>query len=105
MKKKQFFLGVAVGSIIGGVTALFTAPKKGSEMREDVKNETEKVYKEVKEQYEVLSDKASEKYKKETENLKKLYKENTEKYKAEISKLNEKYFSKKEVEEIPEEDK
>jgi len=36
-KKSKFGLGLILGSLIGGVTALFFAPKSGKELREDVK--------------------------------------------------------------------
>jgi len=36
-KKSKFGLGLLIGSLIGGLTALFFAPKSGKEMREDVK--------------------------------------------------------------------
>ena len=36
-KKSRFGLGLLIGSIIGGITALFFAPKSGKELREDVK--------------------------------------------------------------------
>ena len=36
-KKSRFGLGLLIGSIIGGLTALFFAPKSGKELREDVK--------------------------------------------------------------------
>jgi gas vesicle protein len=35
--KSRFGLGLLIGSIIGGLTALFFAPKSGKELREDVK--------------------------------------------------------------------
>lgn len=33
---KEFLVGAAVGSLLGGVAALFTAPKSGRELREDI---------------------------------------------------------------------
>ena len=36
-KKSKFGLGLILGSIIGGITALFLAPKTGQEMRETAK--------------------------------------------------------------------
>jgi len=36
-KKSKFGLGLLIGSIIGGVIALFFAPKSGKELRENVK--------------------------------------------------------------------
>lgn len=50
-KKSKFGLGLILGSIIGGITALFFAPKTGKEMREMAKKwlmeEVEKVKKEA----------------------------------------------------------
>lgn len=44
-KKSHFFSGVIIGAIAGAATALFVAPKKGSELREDAMDK----YNEIKE--------------------------------------------------------
>jgi len=36
-KSSKFGLGLIIGSLIGGITALFLAPKTGRQMREEVK--------------------------------------------------------------------
>lgn len=50
-KKSRFGLGLILGSIIGGITGLFLAPKTGKEIRETAKKwlveEVEKLKKEV----------------------------------------------------------
>lgn len=48
MHSKEFLVGAAVGSLLGGVAALLAAPKSGSELRQDMG-----------EAYSDLSDKAS----------------------------------------------
>jgi gas vesicle protein len=37
----NFLLGLGIGALIGGATALLLAPKVGSETREDIKHATE----------------------------------------------------------------
>ncbi len=37
----NFLLGLGIGAIIGGATALLLAPKAGSETREDIKHATD----------------------------------------------------------------
>jgi len=44
-KKSRFGLGLLIGSIIGGITALFFAPKSGKELREEVKKKIKELEK------------------------------------------------------------
>jgi len=44
-KKSKFGLGLLIGSLIGGITALFFAPKAGKELREDVKKKIKELEK------------------------------------------------------------
>jgi len=53
-KKSKFGLGLIIGSLIGGLTALFLAPKSGKEMREDVR-------KKIKELEKILAEKELDK--------------------------------------------
>lgn len=46
MKGKGFILGALVGGIAAGVAVALTTPKKGSELRSDIKAEAEKLYEE-----------------------------------------------------------
>lgn len=39
---KKLLTGIAVGSVLGGIAALLAAPKKGSELREDIQGSYEK---------------------------------------------------------------
>jgi len=42
-KSSKFGLGLIIGSLIGGITALFLAPKTGKQMRADVKVKIKKL--------------------------------------------------------------
>jgi len=44
-KKSKFGLGLLIGSLIGGLTALFFAPKSGKELRDDVKKKIKELEK------------------------------------------------------------
>ena len=44
-KKSKFGLGLILGSLIGGLTALFFAPKSGKALREDVKKKIKQLEK------------------------------------------------------------
>lgn len=57
---KKAGIAFAVGSVIGTVTALFTAPKSGKELRKDVKNTAVAGADKVKEGAEVLAVKTAE---------------------------------------------
>jgi gas vesicle protein len=46
---KKAALGVAVAAAVGYVAGILTAPKSGKETREDIKNTTEKAYKNAEE--------------------------------------------------------
>jgi len=48
-KKSKFGLGLIIGSVIGGLTALFFAPKSGKELRDDVKKKIRQLEKLLKE--------------------------------------------------------
>lgn len=50
MSKRGFFKGVIIGGVVAGVSALLFAPKKGSELREDIMNKCEDVHKDLSEQ-------------------------------------------------------
>lgn len=56
----SFIWGVATGVIVGGVSALLFAPKKGSELREDIKEGTSKVVEASTQTLQAVSSKAVE---------------------------------------------
>ncbi|MGL4590048.1 MAG: YtxH domain-containing protein [Mycoplasmatales bacterium] len=57
MKAKSFFVGAVFGAVVSGIAVALTTPKKGSELRSDIKKEAETLYKEgmskVEDSYEV----------------------------------------------------
>jgi gas vesicle protein len=120
-KKSCFGLGLLIGSVIGGLTALFFAPKSGKELREDVKKKikelerllaekeldkkAKKIMKELSEEAKVLYEKAKTwlieelaSLKKEVENI------NWQDYQKAVAKIitRLKKEAKKEVKEIEE---
>lgn len=46
---KKFFKGLIIGGVIGYLTGIFTAPKKGKEMRKDLKKKIDDLQKLMKE--------------------------------------------------------
>lgn len=79
-KKTKFGLGLFLGSIIGGLTALFFSPKSGKENREEAKKLYLKAKKWLEEELKVLKEEINkidkEKYKKAVEKvIKKVAKE------------------------------
>jgi gas vesicle protein len=62
-RANEFFLGVIVGSFIGGVTALLLAPTSGKKLRRKISNKAEDLYEDAQEKYEAGKDKAEELYK------------------------------------------
>jgi gas vesicle protein len=57
-----FFLGVLVGTLIGGVAALLLAPTSGKKLRRKISDKAEDFYEDAQEYYETGKDKAGEIY-------------------------------------------
>lgn len=64
MRAKDFALGALIGGMATGVAVALTTPKKGEELRSDIKKEAETLYEEGRNKfdatYEAASEKASE---------------------------------------------
>ena len=58
----SFLLGIMVGGVIGGVTALLLAPSSGKKLRKKISNKAEGFYEEAQEYYETGKEKADEVY-------------------------------------------
>ena len=58
----SFLLGVMVGGVIGGVTALLLAPTSGKKLRRKISDKAENFYEDAQEYYESGKDKAEELY-------------------------------------------
>lgn len=94
MKKKSFVLGALIGAAVGSVATALTTPKRGKELRDDMKTEAEKFYGISLDKYNKLSKDAKERFNIEFEKIKVKYSETSDKYKEELDKLKNKYFSK-----------
>ena len=53
-----FFLGILIGALIGGVTALLLAPTSGKKLRRKISDKAEDFYEGAQEYYETGKDKA-----------------------------------------------
>lgn len=58
----SFLLGVIVGGVIGGVTALLLAPTSGKKLRRKISDKAEGFYEDAQEYYESGKDKIGELY-------------------------------------------
>ena len=57
-----FLLGVMVGSLIGGITALLLPPTSGKKLRRKISDKAEDIYEDAQEYIETGKDKAEEIY-------------------------------------------
>lgn len=57
-----FFKGFVLGSLIGGFAALLLAPKTGKEFREDLDEESDKIFKKAKKDFETAKKAAAHSY-------------------------------------------
>ena len=60
--KDGFFKGFVLGSLIGGFAALLLAPKTGKEFREDLEEESEKIFKKARKDFETAQKAAAHSY-------------------------------------------
>jgi gas vesicle protein len=60
--KDGFFKGFVLGSLIGGFAALLLAPKTGKEFREDLEEDSEKIFKKAKKDFETAKKAAAHSY-------------------------------------------
>ena len=105
MKKGHFLFGAIIGGAVASITTALTTPKKGEELRSDIKNEADKFYSDAKIKYSDLSEIAIQKYKEEKKTIVNSYQKESYKYKEEIAKLNDKFFNKNIKEENNKEEK
>ena len=61
-KASGFLLGVMVGGLIGGITALLLAPTSGKKLRRKISDRAEDFYEGAQEYYETGKEKAEELY-------------------------------------------
>jgi gas vesicle protein len=59
----SFLLGIMVGSVIGGVTALLLAPTSGKKLRRKISDKAEDFYEDAQDYYESGKEKVEEIYK------------------------------------------
>lgn len=92
MAKKGFTLGVVVGSAIGAVVALLTAPKSGKETREDLKvkaNEMKEKARDTAEDVKKKTDKFKDEAQKKASEAKKDTAEVVEDWKSRVGRVVE----------------